>query len=97
MNVVLDAGAEDISNSGDHFEIICPISEYDTLSQALGDKDIVTESSELVYIPNVLVPTDDRDTARKVLHLIDKLDDLEDVKAVHHNMDITDGLLAGEE
>jgi len=97
MNVVLDAGAEDISNEGDHFEVICPISEYDTLSQALSDKDIFTESSELAYIPNVLVPTDDRETARKVLHLVDKLDDLEDVKAVHHNMDITEGLLAGEE
>ena len=97
MNVVLDAGAEDISSAGDHFEVICPISEYDTLSQALGDKDIVTESSELAYIPNVLVPTDDREIARKVLHLIDKLDDLEDVKAVHHNMDITEGLLASEE
>ena len=97
MNVVLDAGAEDISNAGDQFEVICPISEYDALSQALDDKDIVTGSSELAYIPNVLVSIDDRETARKILHLIDKLDDLEDVKAVYHNMDISEGLLAGEE
>ena len=96
MNLVLDAGAEDISNAGDHFEVISPISEYDTLSQALGDRGIITESSELAYIPNVLVPIDDRETARKILHLIDKLDELEDVKAVHHNMDITEGLLTEE-
>ena len=97
MNIVLDAGAEDITNEGDHFEVICPIAEYDTLSQALSDKNITTESSELAYIPNVSVPIDDRDAARKVLHLIDKLDDLEDVKAVHHNMDIGKDLLGDED
>ena len=97
MNIVLDAGAEDITNEGDHFEVICPITEYDTLSQALSDENITTESSELAYIPNVSVPINDRDTARKVLHLIDKLDDLEDVKAVHHNMDIEKDLLVEED
>ena len=97
MNIVLDAGAEDITNEGDHCEVICPIAEYDTLSQALSDKNITTESSELAYIPNVSVPIDDRDAARKVLHLIDKLDDLEDVKAVHHNMDIGKDLLGEED
>lgn len=93
MDIALDAGAEDIKNEGDHYEVICPMSEYDTLSQALSEKEIETESSELAYIPNILVPIEDRDTARKVLHLIDVLDDLEDVKAVHANMDIDDGLL----
>jgi transcriptional/translational regulatory protein YebC/TACO1 len=39
------------------------------------------------------VPVTDKDTARKVLHLVEKLDELEDVKAVHHNMDIADDLL----
>ena len=52
-----------------------------------------TESSELAYLPNVMVPLEDKDSARKVLHLIDALDDLEDVKAVHHNMEFADDLL----
>ena len=96
MDVALDAGAEDIKNQGDHFEVICPISEYDTLTQALADKEIETESAELAYLPNVMVLVEDADTARKVLHLIELLDSLEDVKAVHSNMDIADDLL-GEE
>ena len=90
MDLALEAGAEDIKNEGDHFEVICPMTEYDTLSQALEEKEIETESSDLAYLPNIMVPVGDIETARKVLHLIEKLDDLEDVKAVHSNMDIAE-------
>jgi YebC/PmpR family DNA-binding regulatory protein len=96
MDLALEAGAEDIKNEGTHFEVICPMAEYDSLWQALNDKEIETESSELAYLPNILVPVEDKDTARKVLHLVEKLDELEDVKAVHHNMDIADDLLDEE-
>jgi YebC/PmpR family DNA-binding regulatory protein len=95
MDLALEAGAEDIKNQGDHFEVICPMTDYDTLSQALEEKEIETESSELAYLPNIMVPVGDIETARKVLHLIEKLDDLEDVKAVHSNMDIAENLLGG--
>lgn len=95
MELALEGGAEDIKNEGDHYEVICPMSEYDALSQALSD--VETESAELAYLPNILVPVEDKDTARKVLHLIEKLDDLEDVKAVHSNMDLADDLLDDEE
>lgn len=94
MDLALEAGAEDIKNEGDHYEVICPMTEYDALSQALAD--IEMESSELAYLPNILVPVEDKDTARKALHLIEKLDELEDVKAVHSNMDLADDLLEGE-
>lgn len=93
MDITLDAGAEDIKNEGDHFEVICALSDYDAVSQALNEQSIETASSELAYIPNVMVPVSDKDTARKVLHLVDKLDELEDVKAVHHNMELEDTLL----
>lgn len=96
MDLALEAGAEDIKNEGDHYEVICPMGEYDALSQALNDKEIETESSDLVYLPNILVPVEDKDTARKVLHLIEKLDELEDVKAVHANADLSDDLLDEE-
>jgi len=86
MEVVLEAGAEDIKNRGDHYEVTCPMTDYDALCQALSDKEIETESSDLAYLPNILVPVEDKDTARKALQLIEKLDDLEDVKAVHDNM-----------
>ncbi|NQY32841.1 MAG: YebC/PmpR family DNA-binding transcriptional regulator [Coraliomargarita sp.] len=96
MDIALDAGAEDIVTEETHFEVLCPLSEYDKVAQALEDKGIETESSELAYIPNVEVPISDKETARKVLHLVEKLDELEDVKAVHHNMDLADGVLGDE-
>jgi YebC/PmpR family DNA-binding regulatory protein len=94
MDITLDAGAEDIKNEGDHFEVICALTDYDAVSQSLLEKSIEPASSELAYIPNVMVPVSDKDTARKVLHLVDKLDELEDVKAVHHNMELEDALIA---
>ena len=97
MDVALEAGAEDIKNEGDHFEVICPMSEYDTVSQALSDKGIESEESDLVYLPNILVPISDKESVRKVLHLIEILDNLEDVKAVHSNMNLADDVLDEEE
>ncbi|MGJ8649333.1 MAG: YebC/PmpR family DNA-binding transcriptional regulator [Opitutaceae bacterium] len=97
MDLTLEAGAEDIKNEGDHFEVICPMGEYDHLTQALSDKEVESESADLVYLPNILVPIDDIDTARKVLHLIELLDNLEDVKAVHSNLDLAEDLLGEDE
>lgn len=94
MDLALEAGAEDIKNEGDHFEVICPMSEYDALSQALSKVEI--ESSELAYIPNLLVPVEDKEVARQTLRLIEKLEELEDVKAVHSNLDLAEGLLDEE-
>lgn len=88
MDVVLEAGAEDIKNEGDYFEVICPMTEYDAVSQALSEKGIETEESDLVYLANVMVPIEDKESARKVLHLIETLEELDDVKAVHSNMDL---------
>ncbi|MFP4261307.1 MAG: YebC/PmpR family DNA-binding transcriptional regulator [Opitutales bacterium] len=96
MEIALEAGAEDIKNEGDYFEVICPLTEYDALWQALDENKIETESSELAYLPNILVPVEDKDTARKALHLIEVLDGLEDVKAVHSNMDLAEGVLEEE-
>lgn len=96
MDVALEAGAEDIKNEGDHFEVICPMSAYDAVSQALSEKGIDSDESDLVYLPNILVPINDKESARKVLHLIDLLDGLDDVKAVHCNMDLADGVLDDE-
>lgn len=92
MEIVLDAGADDIKNEDNHFEVLCSIGDFDKVSQALSAKEISCVSSELVYLPTVTVPIDSIDTARKVLHLIQVLDDLEDVKAVHANMELADGL-----
>jgi len=95
MEVALEAGAEDIVNNGDHFEVTCEMTEFDAVSTALNDKGIEPDSSELAYLPNSLTPVTDPDTVKQVLRLTETLDDLEDVKAVWANYDIDEALLNG--
>ena len=94
MEIALEAGAEDVLNNDDHFEVQCDIQEFDKVSQALSEKDIHPDSAELVYLPSNLVEVADAGTVRQVLRLVEVLDDLDDVKAVHANYDIADSLLA---
>lgn len=93
MEVALEAGAEDVQNQEDHFEVICEIGDYHTVANALEEKGIKCESSEMAYLPNNTVAVTDKDLARQVLRLVDLLEELEDVKAVHSNFDIDDALL----
>ncbi|QYY36945.1 YebC/PmpR family DNA-binding transcriptional regulator [Ruficoccus sp. ZRK36] len=94
MEVALEAGAEDVENAEDHFEVTCEIGEYHTISKALEDKGIACESSEIAYLPNNEISITDKDVAKQILRLVDMLEDLEDVKAVHSNFDIDESLLS---
>ena len=88
MELALEAGAEDIVNNGDHFEVLSPIAAFDAISKALQEKGIKPESAELAYVPSVPVPVSDAAVAKQVLELIDALEALDDVKAVHGNQQI---------
>ena len=91
--LALENDAEDIVTEKEHYEIICETSQYDRLAEAFEKAGIETDSSELAYLPNNLVPISDEDTARKIFKLIETLEDLEDVKAVHGNYDMDKALL----
>ncbi len=93
MESAVEAGAEEIKTAPDHFEVLCPIQAYYSVSQALEGKGIEPDSSELAYVPNTLVPISDADTARQVLRLIDQLEECEDVQSVYANYDIDESLL----
>lgn len=93
MELALEAGADDIINNGDHFEVLCPVSAYDTLEKALQEKAIKPESAEIAYVTNIPVPVSDAAVAKQVLELIEALDALDDVKAVHGNQEIDHKLL----
>lgn len=93
MEVALEAGAEDILDQDDHFEVRCPLTEFDAVSTALEEAKINPESSELAYLPVTLTPVTDKDAAQKLLRLLDALDDLEDVQNVYDNSDIPDELM----
>ncbi|MDR2429805.1 MAG: YebC/PmpR family DNA-binding transcriptional regulator [Puniceicoccales bacterium] len=93
MEIALEAGADDVLNHGDHFEILCGVHPYDAVAKALEDKGIKPDSSEIAYLPNTTVTVTDATAAKGILRLIETLDSLDDVKAVHANHEIADNLV----
>ena len=91
--LALENDANDIVSEEEHFEVLSEVSEFDKLTQALNASEIEADSAELVYLPENLVAVSDENIARQVLRLIENLEDLEDVKAVHSNYDIDQALL----
>lgn len=94
MEVALEAGADDVVTSDDGFEVRCQISEFDTVSHALEEAGIATLSSEIAYIPTVLMPIDDLALARSIRKLSDVLDDNDDVQNIFSNEQFTDEITA---
>ncbi len=90
MDIVLGAGAEDMENTGDFFEITCEPTEYEGLKNALKEKEIVTEVSEISMVPQNTVPVENIETARKILTLLESFEDHDDVQNVYSNFDIPD-------
>jgi YebC/PmpR family DNA-binding regulatory protein len=93
MDIVLEAGAEDLSTQGDVYEILTNVQGFEPVRKALAAKNIPTELAELRFLPDT--PTDaDFATAKKVLALVEELDAHDDVNAVHHSLNMTDELIA---
>jgi YebC/PmpR family DNA-binding regulatory protein len=93
MDLALSAGADDMETLDDVYEITCAPSSYDALVKALQDKEIPTEMAELSMVPDNRIEVTDQNTARKILNLMDALDDHEDVQNVYANFDLADGLM----
>ena len=91
--LALDNDAEDVIVEDEHYEVICETTYYDKIAEALSNVSVEPDSSELAYLPNNLVEVSDEDAARKILKLVENLEELEDVKAVHSNYYIDDALL----
>lgn len=95
LELALEAGADDLKPEGDYWEIVCDIEAFGRVRDALKDAGIETESARLTMVPKNTVKVDG-DSARKVLRLIDGLEDLDDVTDVHANFDIPDEVLEEE-
>ncbi|MEN8127935.1 MAG: YebC/PmpR family DNA-binding transcriptional regulator [Planctomycetota bacterium] len=93
MDLALTAGADDMENTGEIFEITCEPESYDELKAALEENQIPTESSELSRLPDSTIPVADADTARKILNLMEDFEDHDDVQEVYGNFDIPDEIL----
>lgn len=93
MLVALDNGGEDVIDQATTWEVRCPPQELETLRKALDDAGIAAQSAESMMVSSNLVPLTDESDARKVLKLIDGLEDLDDVQNVWANFDISDDVL----
>jgi YebC/PmpR family DNA-binding regulatory protein len=90
---VLDAGAEEVNDLGEEFEVICEAGDLLPVREALQQAGIDYESAESSFLPSVQVPLDE-DNARKVFKLIDALEDCDDVQNVYANFDVSDDVMA---
>jgi transcriptional/translational regulatory protein YebC/TACO1 len=94
MLAAIDAGAEDIVREGDAWRVTTGPSDLHTVRSAIEEAGIKVESGDLTMVAQNLVPLDDSGSAKKVLDLIDALEDLDDVQDVHGNFDIPDEVFA---
>jgi YebC/PmpR family DNA-binding regulatory protein len=90
---VLDAGAEEVNDIGESYEVVSEATDMVAVRTALQDAGIDYDSADLTFLPSVSVPLD-ADGARKVFKLIDALEDSDDVQNVYANFDVTDEVLA---
>lgn len=93
MLTALDAGAEDIVDEGDTWRVTTPPTELHAVRTALDEAGVPVESADLTMVPQAMVPLEHTDGAKRVLRLVDALDEHDDVQAVYANFDIPDAVL----
>jgi YebC/PmpR family DNA-binding regulatory protein len=91
LELALEAGAEDVKNEGEVFEVITSPTSYLKVKEALEAARIATEASEITHLPNNTIPVES-EIAQRLLKLIDALDDNDDVQSVSHNAEIPESV-----
>ena len=90
---VLDAGAEEVNDLGEAYEVVSEPGDLIPVRTALQQAGIEYESAESAFVPSVTVPLDE-DGARKIFKLIDAIEDSDDVQNVYANFDVPDEVMA---
>jgi len=93
MLVALDAGADDIADDGELWRVISPPTDLHKVRSAIEEAGMTVDSADLTMLPQNTIPLDDAESAKKVLRLIDALDEQDDVQNVFANFDIPDAIL----
>ncbi len=93
LAAVLDAGAEEVNDLGDSFEVVSEPNDLVSVRTALVEAGIDYDSAEASFVPSVQIELDE-DAAPKVFRLIDALEDCDDVQNVYANFDVSDEVLA---
>ena len=93
MLAALEAGAEDIADQGDTWQVTTPPTEVAAVRDALGEAGIEVTSFDLTMLPTSTIALEDESSAKQVLRVIDALEDHDDVQNVFANFDIPDSVL----
>jgi len=94
MEIALSAGADDLRNVGEHYEITCQPAAFEGLKKALAEKSIPTEVAEISMVAASNVPISNVETARKIIAIMDEFEDHEDVQNAYANFNIPDDIMA---
>ncbi len=92
LAAVLDAGAEEVNDLGEAFEVVCEATDTHAVRLACQAAGLPVESADVSWLPSVSVPLED-DVAKRVLRLVDALEDCDDVQNVWANFDVADDVL----
>jgi YebC/PmpR family DNA-binding regulatory protein len=93
MLTALDAGAEDIADDGELWRVTTVPTDFHRVRSAIEEAGMAVDSADLTMVPQATIPLTDAEGARKVLRLIDALDEHDDVQNVYANFDIPDDIL----
>ncbi len=92
LEATLEAGAEDVADLGESFEVITEATDLVAVRTALQAADVDYDSADASFVPSMQIALD-QDGAAKVLRLVDALEDLDDVQNIFANFDIPDEIL----
>lgn len=92
LSAVLEAGAEDVEDDGEIFEVVTETADLVAVRTALQQAGIDYDSAEPTFLPSVTVPLDE-DGARRIFRLVEALEDSDDVQNVYANYDVADEVM----
>jgi len=93
MMSALEAGAEDVAADGEGFRITCPSSDVYDVRDALEAAGVTVVSAESTMVSSTVIEVTDHDDARKILRIVDALEDNDDVQDVYGNFDISEDIM----
>jgi len=88
-----EGGADDVTRDGSVFQVTCAVDALSSVRAALAEADIAVESAELAMLPKTSVTIEDEAVAKRIVRLMESLEELDDVQDVYANFDIPEAVL----
>jgi YebC/PmpR family DNA-binding regulatory protein len=93
MDLALEAGAEDVVEEDEEFQVLTAPEEFDTIRETLVNDEVAISEASVAMLPKNTVEITDEKTARQILKLLENLEDHDDVQNVYANFDIDEDIM----